>query len=98
MDEVPTRNHAEAHAKAVVDGDMDAVVADFVPDLRSKVPELAKALPDPTTEAEVLKCDVGENQSKVEIRYANDDGGLTIRTTWEEVEGRPMIVDAAPAD
>jgi 5,10-methenyltetrahydromethanopterin hydrogenase len=99
MDEVPARNHAEAHAKAVVDGDMDAVIADFVPDMRDKVPEIAKQLPQPTTDAEVVRFDMDDgDKATVQIRYSNDDTSLTIQTTWEEHDGRPMIVDGKPLD
>ena len=98
MDEVPARKHAEAHAKAVVDGDMDAVTADFVPELRGRVPEIAKQLPRPTTDAEVVKFDMADDAATVHIKYSNDDESLTIQTTWEEHDGRPMIVDGKPLD
>ena len=98
MDEVPTRNHAKAHAKAVVDGDMDAVTADFAPDLRDQVPEIAKALPQPVTDAEVLKVDMEEDHATVRIRYSNEDEKVTIQTRWEEFDGRPLIVEGAPVE
>jgi hypothetical protein len=98
MDEVPTRKHAEAHAKAVVDGDMDAVTADFVPELRGQIQEIAQNLPQPTTEADVRKVEMEEDHAIVEIRYANDETSVTLRSRWEEHDGRPMIVGAAPAD
>ena len=98
MDEVPTRNHAEAHAKAVVDGDMDAVMADFVPEMRGSVGEIAQQLPQPVESAEVKKVDVEDDRATVEIQYSNDDQSLTIRTRWEEVDGRPMIVSGEPVE
>jgi hypothetical protein len=97
MNEVPVRKHAEAHAKAVVDGDFDAVTADFIDDLKPSVPEIGKVLPRPVTDAEVLKVDVGEDQSTVEIRYAGNEGeSVTIRSIWEDRDGRPMIVAGEP--
>ena len=96
MDEIPTRKIVEAHAKAVVEGDMDTVVNDFAPDLRGNVNELAQDLPQPVTDADVRRLDVEDDHADAEIAYSNDDQHLTvtIKTRWEEVEGRPMIVDA----
>ena len=96
MDEVPTRRHVEAHAHAVVEGDMDAVTADFAPELRGRVQQIAKALPDPTTDAEVAQFEVEDEHANVRIRYSNDDWSVTVRTRWEEVDGRPRIVEAEP--
>ena len=79
MDEVPTRKIVEAHAKAVVDGDMDTVVNDFAPDLRGNVNELAQHLPQPVTDADVRKLDVEDDHADVEIHYSNDEQSLTIR-------------------
>jgi hypothetical protein len=98
MDEVPTRSHAEAHAKAVVDGDMEAVTADFAPALRDQVPEIAKSLPQPVTDAEVMKVDMGDDHATVRIQYSNDTQRVTIQTRWEHLDGRPMIVDGAPVE
>ncbi len=98
MDEIPTRNHVEAHAKAVVDGDMDSVVNDFAPELRGNVSELASQLPQPVTDADVEKLDMEDDHANVRIRYSNDEQSLAIKTRWEEIDGRPMIVDAKPAD
>lgn len=98
MDEVPTRKHAEAHAKAVVDGDIESVTNDFVPDQRGAVKEIAPLLPQPTTDAEVIKLDVEDDHATVEIRYSNDETSLTIRTRWEEHDGRPMIVSGEPLE
>ncbi len=96
MDEIPTRNHVDAHAKAVVDGDMDTVVNDFAPELRGNVSELASQLPQPVTDADVEKVEMEDDHANVRIRYSNDEQSLAIKTRWEEIDGRPMIVDAAP--
>jgi 5,10-methenyltetrahydromethanopterin hydrogenase len=93
MDEVPTRNHAEAHAKAVVDGDMDTVTNDFVPEMRDGIGDVAQKLPQPTTDAEIERFEMEDDHAVVQIRYSNDDGSLTITTRWEEHDGRPMIVE-----
>jgi hypothetical protein len=97
MDEAPARKHAEAHAKAVTEGDMDTVTNDFVPDLRDRVPGLAEKLPQPVESAEVEKVEVEGDHANVQIRYSNERESVAIRTRWEEHDGRPMIVDASEA-
>jgi hypothetical protein len=97
MDDQQTRNHINEHADAVVRGDMDAVIADFTEALRPHVPEIAQALPQPVTSADVLSIDVGETESVAMIRYAGDTDEVTIRSRWQDDGGRPVIVHAEPA-
>jgi hypothetical protein len=98
MEEAPMRKIAEAHGQAVVDGDFDAVAADLVPEMRPALPEVAKLLPQPVTGADVIRLDIEDDHAIVEIRYSNDEKSLTLRSRWEDVDGRPLIVEAAPAD
>jgi hypothetical protein len=39
-----------------------------------------------------------DDHPMVEIRYSGDDKSLTLRSRWEDVDGRPLIVHAEPAD
>jgi 5,10-methenyltetrahydromethanopterin hydrogenase len=98
MDEVPARKHAEAHAKAVVEGDTDSVTNDFVPDMRDGVQEVVQKLPQPTENAEIEKFDVEEDHAMVQIRYSNERESVALRTRWEEHDGRPMIVEVDEAE
>jgi hypothetical protein len=97
MDEAKTRDHIQQHADAVVRGDMDAVVADFSEDLRPQVPQLAQALPQPVTSAEVLSVENADAESVATIRYSGDSSAVTIRSRWQDIGGRPLIVHAEPA-
>jgi hypothetical protein len=96
MDDQTTRNHIQAHADAVVSGDMDTVVADFSEELQPQVPALAQGLPAPVTGAEVLSLDVAEAESVAEIRYTGDSGEITLRTRWQDGEQHPVIVHIEP--
>jgi hypothetical protein len=96
MDGDKTRAHIEAHADAVVRGDMDTVVADFSEELRPQVPELAKGLPQPVTAADVLGIDVGDSESVATIRYTGDGSGLTLRTRWQDGASHPLIFHIEP--
>jgi hypothetical protein len=98
MDDQQTRDHIKQHADSVVRGDMDAVVADFTESLRPHVPQIAQALPQPVTAAEVLNVDVGETESVAMISYSGDTGAVTIRSRWQDEGGRPVIVHAEPAE
>jgi hypothetical protein len=97
MDDQQTRDQIKQHADAVVRGDMAAVVADFTEGLRPHVPEIAKALPQPVTSADVLSVDVGDNESIAMIRYSGDASDVTIRSRWQDEGGRAVIVHAEPA-
>jgi hypothetical protein len=96
MDESRTRGQIHDHADAVVRGDIDTVTADFAPELRPQVPQIAQSLPMPVKSADVLKVDVGDEETVAEIRYTGDSGQVTIRTRWRDVEGRPSIVAGEP--
>lgn len=96
MDESTTRRQIDEHADAVVRGDMDTVIGDFCEELRPQAPEIAKELPQPTTSAEVLSVEVGEDESVAQIRYSGPDKRITIRTRWRDIDGRPMIVAGEP--
>lgn len=98
MDEVPTRQHVEAHVKAVLEGDMDTVINDFVPDMRDKVQGIASKLPQPTENGEIEKLDMEDDHANVQIRYSNERESVAVRTRWEEHDGRPMIVEASEAE
>jgi hypothetical protein len=96
MDHATTRSHIEAHADSVVRGDTDAIMADFSEALRPQVPQLAQALPQPTTSADIQSIEVGADQGVSTIRYSGDSGAVTIRAEWREEAGRPVIVHAEP--
>lgn len=97
MDETTVRDHIQKHADAVVQGDMEAVTADFSTELRPQVPKIAQVLPLPVAEAEVLSVDIGDPVSEAMIRYSGESGNVTIRTNWQDEGGRPVIVHAEPA-
>jgi hypothetical protein len=96
MDEARARDHINQHADAVARGDMDAVVADFSEDLQPQVPQIAQALPQPVTAAEVLSVDVGDAETVALIRYSGDASQVTIRSRWQEQADRPVIVHVEP--
>jgi hypothetical protein len=97
MDDAKTRDHINQHADAVVRGDMDALAADFSEELRPQMAQIAQALPQPVTAAEVLSVDVGDSEGVAMIRYSGETDEVTIRSRWQDQGGRPVIVQAEPA-
>ncbi len=99
MDDVTTRDHIQKHADAVVRGDMDTLATDCSDELRPQLPELAKALPQSVTSAEVLSLDVGDPTTVAVIGYSGDSSALTIRSEWQDLGGdHPVMVNAAPSN
>lgn len=96
MDEARTRECVQAHADAVVRGDMEHITNDFAEELRPQIPEIAKSLPHPVTAAEVRSLQVGGEESVAEIHYDGENGSVTIRSRWRDIDGRPSIVAGEP--
>jgi hypothetical protein len=98
MDQQAMEVNAEQHANSVVRGDMKAVAADLVPELRPSLPEVGKILPQPVTSAEVKRVDADEDHTIVEIAYSGADKTVTLRSRWEDRAGGPLIVEVDPVD
>jgi hypothetical protein len=98
MDQATTKRHMEAHADAVVQGDQEALLADFSEELRPQVPQLAQMLPQPVTSSEIQDIEIGDQESVSTIRYSGPDSSVTIRAQWRAEGGRPVIVHAEPVD
>jgi hypothetical protein len=49
------------------------------------------------TAAEVLSVDVGDTECVAMIRYSGGTGDVTIRSRWQDEDGRAVIVHAEPA-
>ena len=96
MDEQTVRPYAEAHGAAVVAGDMAHVLADIDPDLHPHMGPVVDALPKPTTGAEVVSVEPGDQAAVVLIRYSGADSETVVRSVWEDRGGRPLIVEAVP--
>jgi hypothetical protein len=98
MDEQSMRDRAKEHADAVARGDIDAVVADFTEALQPHFPQIAEALPQPVTSAEVLSVEVVDGEGVAMIRYSGEAEAVVVRSRWQEQGGRPVIVHAEPTD
>ena len=98
MDEAKVREYAERHGKSVERGDMAAVATDLIEDLHPQLPVIEEILPNPCDKAEILSIEPAEDHAIVHIRYSGPEKTVTIRSSWEERGGTPMIVDAGPVE
>lgn len=96
LDADTVRPYAQAHGQAVVDGDIERVMADIAPELAPHMGPVATALPRPTTSADVVSAEPGDDGAVVvQIRYRGAEAEATIRSVWRQVGDRPLIVEAA---
>ena len=95
MDEQRMRAAAEAHAQAVLDGDMDHVTEDIHPDHREAVFAAAAAMPNPVTSAEVVDVRVDGEQGIADLHYGDEDSSMLLRSVWVEVDGRLQAISVS---
>jgi hypothetical protein len=93
MDERVVRELAERHGRAVVSGELAVAGAALSEQVRPKAPSVMKRLPSPLSVAEVTSVEPATEGYVALIRYAGDEESVVVRSTWAEVEGRPLIVE-----
>jgi hypothetical protein len=93
MDTDAVRAQAEAHARAVVEGDLRAAARDLAPEARAKAGDVMQQLPTPLESAEVTSVDVTGASGEVRIEYRGGRRAATVQTRWEERGTRPTITD-----
>lgn len=92
MDEQSVREHAEAHAKAVVAGDNNRAGSDLNKQGMGEVGPVMKALPREMTSGEIDAVEADGDAYLVKIRYrGTDDQEVVVQSRWVEEEGRPKI-------
>lgn len=92
MDEATVRQHAQAHADALVEGDLRRSGRDLTPEAMAAAGEVMKAMPDALTAAEVTLVEPQGDAYRAVIRYRGTGSQHEVASTWREVDGRPRIV------
>ena len=92
MDEGDVRRHAEAHARAMVDGDLRRAASDLAPEAQKDAGSVMKKMPDPVTGAQIQEIVVDGDSVVARIFYAGGETELVVDSRWKERDGRPMIV------
>ncbi len=93
MDQSAVRQHAQTHGQAVVDNDLNKAGGDLTDDVRAYVADIMKQLPRPVTAAEVVDVAEAGDACTAQIRYSGDDKTVDVQSRWQDVEGRPRIVE-----
>jgi hypothetical protein len=97
MDEALVQKHAEAHAAAMVDGDLKRAGSDLAPEAQREAGAVMKRMPDPLHSARIEEVATDGASTVTQILYSGTGAQLVVRARWEEREGRPMIVSLAIA-
>lgn len=93
MEENQVRASADAHAQAIVAGDIGSAVRDLTDRARAQGSDVMKAMPSPLTGAEITGVDSSDEGFLVRIRYAGETDELVVQSRWIEQDGRPMADD-----
>ena len=91
MDESTVRDRAEAHGKAVAAGDMKTAGSDLTEEGMAGAGAVMSKMPKPVKGATVTDVSPSGDEVVVTIRYDGEGDGLTVKSTWVEKDGRPMI-------
>lgn len=93
MDEALVRQHAEAHGRATVAGDLKSAGSDLTPEGISKAGGVMARLPKELTASAIESVHIENDLATVRIRYSGKDAEVSVDSDWAERDGRPKIVD-----
>lgn len=95
MDKEVVRSYAEAHARAVIAGDMKRSALDLLEECIPQAVEVMKQMPDNVVRANVEVVGREGEEWRVRIVYTGEGGACTrVESCWVERNGRPMVRDA----
>ena len=98
MDEAAVYEAAQEHVEAVCDP-MDDARLQLTEDLQPQLPAIIGLLPSPVRPATVDSVVLADDHATVLITYlGDDDAGTTLKSQWEDRDGRTQIVEIAPPE
>ena len=96
MDEQDVRNRAEEVCRALVAGDVDAVIGVFSDELRRNIGEVLALLPLPATEATIESIERGGGAGfTVVLRLVGETDEVMLQTRWKERDGQATLIEAS---
>ncbi len=98
MDEKAVREHALAHARAVLGGDLTRASEDLSEPAMAQAPGVMKRLPRPVKAVAVDSVEVSGEAWTARINYSGDDRVTLVDSRWSDIDGRPQIVDLHVVD
>lgn len=91
MDEAAVRTAAQEHAEATVAKDFKTAGSTLTPEAMAQAGDVMKEMPGELTGCEITAVESSGGQTVVTIAYRGSEGETTVRSTWGDVGGRPMI-------
>jgi hypothetical protein len=98
MDEARVRQHAEAHAQAIADGDLRRASRDLTEEAKKSASEVMAEMPRPVTAARVSDVVASRDDAVATIVYSGDGTEIVVDSRWADRDGRPMITELALRD
>jgi hypothetical protein len=95
MDEQAVREHAQAHADALLAGDIGKAAEEMSRELQSSLGPIVAMLPMPMSEASIESVESTPTGYKVVLHLVGEGGELRLETRWKDRDGRPTIVEAS---
>ena len=95
MDEQAVREHAQAHADALLAGDIGKAAEQMSRELQQSLGPIVAMLPMPMTEASIESVESTPTGYKVVLHLVGEGGDLRLETRWKDRDGRPTIVEAS---
>jgi hypothetical protein len=95
MDEQAVREHAQAHADALLAGDIGKASEQMSNELRSNLGPFAAMLPMPMTEASIESVESTPTGYRVVLHLVGEGDTLRLETRWKDRDGQPTIVEAS---
>ena len=95
MDEQAVREHAQAHADALLAGDIGKAAEEMSKELRQSLGPIVAMLPMPMTAASIESVESTPTGYKIVFHLVGEGGELRLETRWKDRDGRPTIVEAS---
>jgi broad specificity phosphatase PhoE len=93
MDSETVTRHAEAHARAMVDGDLKRAGSDLTESGRAGAAAVMGAMPKRIDSAEVTSVATEADEKTAVIVYSGEGKEVSVLSRWAEHDGRPMITE-----
>ena len=95
MDEQAVREHAQAHADALLAGDIGKAAESMSKELQQSLGPIVSMLPMPMTEASIESVESTPTGYKVVLHLVGEGDELRLETRWKDRDGRPTLVEAS---
>lgn len=95
MDEHGVREHAQAHADALLAGDIGKASEQMSKELHSTLGQFPSMLPMPMTEASSASVESTPTGCRVVLHLVGEGDTLRLETRWKDRDGQPTIVEAS---